>query len=453
MAEVKLNFKDLKSLNGVASADSPEEFPLEIFSPEFQRIVKETSENNNYPIEVISAFLLGGISSAIGNSCKIQVLKGWKESAILYIVVVGNSGVMKTAPLNFAIDPFVKLNQKAQRFFHKEMESYKAEILKNPLLKETLKKPELFRYVMNDATIEAVAKRHSVNKRSILLYMDELKAFFMNFTRYGKGGSDQQQWLSSFSGTSLQKDRVEDEKSIIIANPHITIMGGIQPEVYKQVFTKDFVHDGMADRFLVFKPQIKQARRIDESKELSDDIPELWEEIIKRIFEIPLGDKPHILSFSQEAKRYWIDWYNSFEYTENDVQSSIDAKIQTYCARFSLILQITKDVFRQGGFRMEVDLESVQGAVRLAEYFKVNAQKMRKEADLLDPVDLLTENEKELYELLPDEFTTGEGQKIVKDTELMGDTTFRTKFLKNKDLFVLVSTGNWRKARRDGSQE
>ena len=453
MTGTTLKFKDLKSLQNEESEELSDGFPVEVFSPELQGIIQETAKLN-FPPEYISAYLLGVISTAIGNSCRIQIKKGYTESAVLYIVIVGNSGTNKTAPLKFAIQPLVNKDKKSYRHFMSKMEEYKAEILKNPVLKETLKPPKLFKYLINDATIESVQKRHSVNSRCLLLFMDELKGFFNNFSRYGKGGSDQQQWLSNYSGMAFMKDRVEDEKTMIIEKPHITIMGGIQPAVFNNLFTKDMHDDGMADRFLVFKPESFPDQKLVDV-DVAEDLSSHWEDIVNRILAIPYEGDPNTFTFTDDAKKAFYNWFNlNSGITGNEVMDSINAKMRTYCARFCLILQITKDVFRKGGFRTEVDLESVQNAIRLTEYFRKSAQKMRKEVNLLNPFDLLSEIEKELYNLLPaDDFTTSEGQKIMKESGLMGDTKFRTKFLKNKDLFVNVDTGKWRKVRTDGRQD
>src|SRR5690606_28072657 len=123
-----------------------------------------------------------------------------------------------------------------------------------------------------------------------------------------------------------------------------------------------------------------------------------WEDIVNRILAIPYEGDPNTFTFTDDAKKALYNWFNlNSGITGNEVMDSINAKMRTYCARFCLILQITRDVLRKGGFRTEVDLESVQNAIRLTEYFRKSAQKMRKEVNLLNPFAVLSEIEKELY--------------------------------------------------------
>jgi len=44
-------------------------------------------------------------SVAIGNSCRVEIMKGWQENAVLYLAFVGRPGTSKSHPITFALKP------------------------------------------------------------------------------------------------------------------------------------------------------------------------------------------------------------------------------------------------------------------------------------------------------------------------------------------------------------
>lgn len=68
---------------------------------------------------------------------------------------------------------------------------------------------------------------HEQNKRGICLYVDELKTWVNNFNRYSKG-SEEQFWLSNFSGKPIIVDRRNNEHSISVRKSFISVIGSIQ---------------------------------------------------------------------------------------------------------------------------------------------------------------------------------------------------------------------------------
>ena len=55
---------------------------------------------------------------------KIQIKKGWSESPILYIALVGRPGINKSHPLKFALSPILNMGKKNHDTFSSEYDKY-----------------------------------------------------------------------------------------------------------------------------------------------------------------------------------------------------------------------------------------------------------------------------------------------------------------------------------------
>ena len=72
------------------------EFPISIFPTQIQRIIREVHECHNYPTDYIAAAILTAIAVGIGNTHLAQIKRGWMESPILYMALIGRPGANKS---------------------------------------------------------------------------------------------------------------------------------------------------------------------------------------------------------------------------------------------------------------------------------------------------------------------------------------------------------------------
>src|SRR5262249_19048888 len=102
------------------------------------------------------------------------------------------------------------------------------------------------RYVINDATIEKVGEILIGKPRGILLNRDELVGWFSSFQRSGRE-IDRAFYLESWNGTgSFNVDRI-GRGSIHVPALTISILGGIQPDRLRSLFSGAMADGGEAD--------------------------------------------------------------------------------------------------------------------------------------------------------------------------------------------------------------
>ena len=80
-------------------------FPIEVLPESIQKIIIATNESLKFPLDFIRASILYAVSVSIGNTHRVEIMKGWQENAVLYLSIVGRAGTNKSHPISFALKP------------------------------------------------------------------------------------------------------------------------------------------------------------------------------------------------------------------------------------------------------------------------------------------------------------------------------------------------------------
>lgn len=428
-------------------------FPTEVFPISVQRIIKATNESLNFPIDFIGASILYAVSVAIGNTFRAEISKGYEQNAVLYIAIIGRPGVNKTAPLKFAVRPIEKIDNQKFQEYQKAKKEY--DLTVNLLKKEREAKglaepvkPFWQQHLVTDITPEALALVHSLNKRGLGVLVDELASWFKNFNRYNNG-SEQEFWLSVWSGNTIKINRKTSEP-VNIPLPFISVAGTIQPGILNEL-AQNRTENGFLDRLLFVMPDNLKKDYWSE-KELDNAIIENWFTIISNLLNVSqnedetLNPNPKILRFTTEAKKHLFDWQRELTDLSNNASveaiSGIYAKIEMYAIRLALCLEMLSFACGEGD-KQAISINSVKGALKLVEYFKLCAFKVHSIVSNASPLDKLPKDKQTLYNALPDCFTTGEGVKVAESLGI-SERTFKY-FLSNRDLFFNPKRGEYEK--------
>ncbi|MCB0652177.1 MAG: DUF3987 domain-containing protein [Saprospiraceae bacterium] len=444
----------LESLKGSKSTEKEENsFPAEIFPTALQKIIKATNDSLNFPIDFVGASMLYAASVAIGNSCKVEVLKGYQQNVSLYISIVGRRGTNKSHPLSFFLKPLEDRDEKNFEKYRIEKQEYDTNIklskkdrdnqqIDDPIL------PIWEQLLVTDFTPEALIEVHKFNKNGIGVYADELASWFKNFNRYNSG-SEEQFWLSVWSGKPIRINRKTSEP-IFISLPFISVIGTIQPAVLKEL-AKDRTENGFMDRILFVIPDDLKKNYWSETQ-LELEVEETWKTIITNILDIHLNQNenltptPTIIKFSPEAKDILRAWQRKItdlcNESNDDILVGIYAKLEQYSLRLALILQMLSLACGETK-QTEIGVDATKGALKLIEYFKKTALKVHSIVGKATPLEKLPMDKKNLYEELPETFTTQEGVKIAENIGIP-ERTFK-RFAAQEDLFSNPKRGEYKK--------
>lgn len=360
------------------------EFPLKVFPENLQLFLIASEDKLMLNIEIMASSFLWLMSVIIGNSYKVKIKNGWYESPIIFLALVGQSGLGKTPALNQIINPLKKINQRKVEEYFEEYERYEEYIEATKKSKNNshvpVPKPKRKQILATDTTIEALIHLHNESKNSIGINKDELDGWFKDMNRYNDG-SDKQQWLSIWSNESIVVNRLT-RNDLYIASPFISVIGGIQPEILDSHFTHENVSSGFIDRFLFCYPEKLEAQKFNKD-ELNEKIIEYYENNIISMYRFvkdkhQLTDKndikPYIVNLKADAYEVLVkvlDEYTDRQNSENEPEmfKSMLAKIKTYVPRLALILHFTKQFFEGRPVLESIEMNTVLDAYELTEYF------------------------------------------------------------------------------------
>jgi hypothetical protein len=384
------------------------DFPLEIFPKPYQKYILDCHQTLDSSIDYMGCALMWVLSVIIGNSCKIQVKRNWIETPILWIALVGKAGIGKTPSINNIIRPIEKENQNEIKRFYEQLEKYEYfESLSKEEKKtaEHVFKPVKSQFIANDITIEALIQMHQESKNAVGVFKDELAGWFKDMNKY-KEGSDLETWLSSWSGKSINVNRVNFSSNAFLPQPFMPVLGGIQPSILNNFYTDENKDNGFIDRVLLCFPDLKVNKYND--NEMSYDIIDWYNNSIINLYRLVKKDlqinndlqiEPFVFRFSKEAKKEWKRIFNKITKAQNSDETneylkSMLPKQKSYVPRFALLIFLLSVHNGDAEHSDEINKDSILKAEKLSDYFVNMAQKIKVTAKEVKTLKTIIKNEK-----------------------------------------------------------
>lgn len=331
-------------------------FPFDVLPLPLKIFCLTVAESMNCNPEFVAGAVLCAMSLAVGNKAKIQIKKGWREGAVLFVVIIGEPGSRKSPAISKAMEPHMGLQK-----------IYGTEELDENSIRKTL--------ITTDATMESLAEKLSENPHGIILLMDEAAGLWKGFGQYKKGGNDMEKFLSLWSQAMIIVTR-KKAPTIQVDSPFLPFLGGTQVDLLDTLAAMK--GNGFVDRLLFIFPIPIPSKHSD--TEISDEIMEGYVRLILNIYETKIDGEQLILSFSEDAQILWREWHIKYceemddDHTPYYLKGSL-SKLEAYTARFALILEFARCA--ENNVPVEsVSVESLQGAIKLTNYFKSQVTKV-----------------------------------------------------------------------------
>lgn len=414
---------DLSKAIDIEIQESIGGFPFEIFPREIQLLIENANRTRGFNREFLAAGILSACGTAIGNT--VNLFNGsYIVKPIFWISIIGGRGTGKTHPLGFALKPIEDKDQESYILYLEELREYN----KNKEDKNAIK-PMYLKYILKDFTPEKLTDSLNFNKKGVLIFNDELMRWINSFNQYNKGG-DQQMYLSLFNGGSILVERMIREPQRI-NETNVNILGGLQPEILKSLAKNNRDEDGFLDRMLFVYPD-NQKPNLFTGFDIEPQHVENYRRLIFNLMDIP--------ELKLEADKHNIETYKEWQHRKakesfNDqLEQAIQAKLDIYVWRFALVIELMHQA-STGDYTTSLRNESISKAIRLVEYFRINALKIHDKITSRSPLDDLSPIQKEIFNELPIEFKRAEILPLFKDKEFSKRTADR--FLKNTKLFAL----------------
>lgn len=190
-------------------------------------------------------------ASAITDDIQVQVKQhdpSWRESARLWVGLVGAPSMKKSPILSAAARPLKRSDGNLMRAYVEKRQAYDALPAAE---RKQAERPRQERRIIADTTVEAAQEVLKDSPRGVLSLQDELSGWFGQMDKYapGKGSqADRGFWLQAFNGGSYSLNRIGRGASYI-PNCSICLLGGIQPEPIRAL-AGDTNDDGLIQRFV-----------------------------------------------------------------------------------------------------------------------------------------------------------------------------------------------------------
>lgn len=320
------------------------EFPTKILPKCLAEFVNTVSRSVCCDPAYVALPALSALAAAIGTSRRIKLKDGWVEPSIIWTAVVADSGTGKSAPFDACMQPL-----------------------------KDWQEDEKWRTLTCDATTESLVGILSENPRGLILARDELSGWFGGFGAYkGGSGGDVATWLEMYGGRAYFTDRV-GRGSIKVPRSSVSVSGTIQPMTLSGILKPEFRANGLLARFLLAAPPRK--KKVWHENGIPDQMVKNWKKLVWDLLDFT--DEKE-LRLDEDAKALYVDFFNESSEVSLTLPSDETAawsKLEGYCARLALVLQMVASV-TSGGSRERIEAPAMQTAIKLIDWFKAETNRV-----------------------------------------------------------------------------
>ncbi len=388
---------DQEALSPPPKAETPRieryrPFPGDALPGPIRRFVESGAESIGCAPSYVMLPMLAGLAGAIGNSRQLRLKRGWDVPAILWTAIVGESGTSKTPAFRLAMQPFDAHQAQALERHQQRLREYEVEIAEYRELLAQWKsetqtsgppptrpvRPQAERSIVGDASLEALVSLLSANPRGLLMARDDLAGWFFSLDP-SVGGNNIAHWRSMFKARRIIIDRLTRGRllSFTVDRAAVSVTGGIRPELLRQ-------NPDLRSRLLVSWPTQRPTEWTDADvdPQTEADVARL----IARLYELQpeiVGDaapQPAVVQMTDEARIVWIDYYNADvrEHAELENELRADsARLREYAARLALVVHCVRWAADELQDSNRLDGTSMRAGIQLAEWFKLEARRIR----------------------------------------------------------------------------
>lgn len=415
---------------GPVSLNSGPELPIDGLPASIQRYINAVCDIYHCPREFVTSTVLSTASTAVGKKIKINEGK-YKNSLVLWFVLVARSGSNKSYPMKLVTRPLRKIDEELYAAYRKKHDAWKT----IPNKERNEDEPRCPSIVLDDCTDERRSEILFINndtdaeanenaacygvKRGAIGIYPELKGMFDSRNQYQNGGTAAiSKLLRLFDCEDIKVDR-RNGFTMLIKDPFCNILGDLQTGMLRSTFGSElFMTNGLNQRFLFcIIENIAYPNRSHEKLPL--EIASQWNQTIRMLYDGIYHDGMgghHTLfrttdgevTLSDRADRLYEQYFNALQKkkakAESDYEASIYSKLQIQVLRYAGIVHAL-EVAEEKGQRSDyysLHESTMAYAVRCMEYFEKMALLVYNR--LVDPPEIKTVSGMTNAEFIPEFF-------------------------------------------------
>lgn len=320
---------------GTQGIDKLPLFDMELLPVKVKGFSKALCESLQVSAGMVAPAVMAVLALGIQKKYNAHPTDDWYEPGNLYITIIAEPSERKSPTMKEIMAPVYEYEREENERVSPDIAAYKTkrEILENRInnavksLSKSGKKKgdekyldmgdidalqeelegleEIFpvRLAVDDVTMEVLGKLLEQNKERIGIMSTEGGIFNVLAGMYNKDNAVIDVILKGYSGDRFVQDRVT-RKGVSLNNPLITILLYVQPIMIKQIMeNSEFIGRGLNARFLYSMPPSTIGKRRYRVMKISDIERMDYVDAIKRIFAIPVPDKPKTIELDEDADK------------------------------------------------------------------------------------------------------------------------------------------------------
>lgn len=303
----------------------PPSLPRSVLPDIIERFAFDQGTEMGADMSGIAMAALVVCAATIPDNVKLQVKrhnKGWRESARLWVALVGSPSAKKTPIMTAAARPLRNIDRDQARRYAEQRAKYDR-LSKDEKIEAD--PPKQIRSVLQDTTIEAAQDILKDSPDGLLCYQDELSGWFGAMDKYAAGrgsAKDRSFWLEAFNGEPYSVQRV-GRGSVFIENLSISLIGGIQPEPIQKI-ADESVDDGLLQRLVPITVRPAIAGR----DEVASEVVQEYDELIRKLH----GLQEVQLRFDDKAQ--WLRQHFEIEHLRLQSLESVHRKLAAHIGKY-----------------------------------------------------------------------------------------------------------------------
>lgn len=315
-------------------------------------------------------YLLPATLSLVGKKVNLDA-GSHTVPAIAWTCIVGESGIGKSRAESVILAPLRAWQQEEYHRFKPQWQEYKQSLnaKKNDSEPSEPPLPER-KYLFEVATIQAVMRRLSEQGDNGSLWArDEIAGLFKSLGQFSAKGEGEglECLLPMWDGTSAPVDRVMYEDSYHLDSSRLSIAGGLQPGVFRKIFSDPDDAQGLQARFLFALPAAQPAKIVEGYCRLSDKLPHFYRWVDTQF---PAGN----IKLSGAAKaRYKVVYESMGRQALSATTPAVRAwmrKLPGQLLRIALALHVIECYHQPNRPRHELQLDTLNRAVDFCRYYR-----------------------------------------------------------------------------------
>jgi putative DNA primase/helicase len=389
-------------------------FDPELLPYSFRDFAVDTADRMQCPIDFVAVALVVCLGGAVSRRARVQPKaqdSGWIVTPNLWGAIVALPGQLKTPTLAAAAKPLRDIEEEARTAHAKAMEGHAREVeiaeLRLSAWKEQAKKslkprndgevdetsmperpsdppksPTMRRFIVNDATFEALHQTMSENPGGILVFRDELVGWWSQLDKPGREG-ERGFCLQAWNGdTGHTIDRI-GRGTIYVEACCMSMLGGIQPGRLRN-YLEDALTDGPGNDGLIQRFQLLVWPDVPAKWQYVDRRPDKTAEaevtrIFKRLVQID-AENPKMLRFAEAAQELFIEWLTGLEARLRGgvIHPALEAHLSKYRSLMPSLAALfcLAEWAADGGELEAIPLHPTRQAAAWCEYLESHAQRL-----------------------------------------------------------------------------